>query len=479
VAITRQKKALYIGLNGGDEIYRRFESAGGEHNIDGISKYNQSSRLISFMGNKKNFPAIREEFFCDMKVDFPGREADGLVDWGHHVVRNAVMHYRFIYHFTNDSTKKEITSTIRSLNYKLSNAKLVAKSWERNVSKSKDDHRGYFGALDDFRSGKSKYFPLLIVGDTSSRYRIYGDIMKKIVLWLQYKMNLNKKTQFPDLCPLEMVIYSHMISVAANGQYCAIKCMDVYDVIRCYDFTMLGESGCLRCKRYFTLPCELQVESKSTEIAETIARHYDDLIRIDKAHELFESEIGDDFKYRIANSEFDQKADMSVISTCTFVAESPTTVMPIILRPQLNELNYNSIMCEMLLIAHSYLYKEKEIVCCLFTLDYDKPRFFRNLVDQATLNNESVILDTRESVDRAEFIGDMISKYLYNRYSIYHKYIYDFVAVGGLLDIHKRRMMPAYIIEAIDMMTSGNNNLTRDQFIEYLDEQLTQCLFCG
>ena len=488
VAVTRQKRALYIGLNGGDDVYRRFKSLEGEPNIDGITRFSQVSRVVSFMGNKKNFPSIKEEFLDNMKVEFPGRDEDGLVDWGHHVVRNSVMYYRFIYHFTNDSTKKGISSVIRKLNNKLGHSPLISKSWEKRPSKStNNDHRGYFEALDEFKNGKSRFFPLLIVGDVNSRYRIYGNIMKKIILWLQSKMKyLHRETQFPDLCPLEMVVYSHMISTAVNGQYCTVKCMDVYDVIRCYDFTMLGDSGCSRCKQHFTLPCELQVESKSTKIAETIVRHYEDLTRIDKAHKLFESEVDDDFEYGIARSEFDGKAGMLVISMCTFVAESPTTIMPIILRPQLNEMNYNSVMCEILLIAHSYVYKKKEIVCCLFTLDCDKPRFFRGLVDHPqpslqleplTNTEEPVVLDMRpvkDTIERSNFIDEIIGKYLHGRYSICHKYIYDFMAAGLLLNNQKRLVLPGYIVNALDTM--GTRPITRDQFIEYLDEQLALCL---
>ena len=107
VAITRQKKSLYIGIqNKNDDIRDKFKDCGIERDesiypkIEDITAYVKYKKITSYaFEDNENFKQINDSIIVPNEYEktLPSdTDRKGLIDWGHHVIR----YYVFLYNFT-------------------------------------------------------------------------------------------------------------------------------------------------------------------------------------------------------------------------------------------------------------------------------------------------------------------------------------------------------------------------------------------
>ena len=305
VAITRQKKRIYMGIElNKDDIHTRFEcfdikpATNIVPNIDNIKTFIKMSNIKQYLENDEEwFEYINEKFIKPNNLSGLLTDDDsnnGIIDYGHHMIRYAVMVYNFSIsliglHINTIEDKKERNNVKMNDQYytilkKISNMEpvlycykkykkalyaingikeeLIEKSQyikkinqELNELNIKKDSEKELKKLNTEKKDleeelKTLGIPLLkFKEDESSKYYKYAEIIKRIIKNIQKKIktlfdeyeNIGYEKdkygciEFPHLCPLESVILLFVVKTMEKGRYCEISIMDIYTLVYNYD----------------------------------------------------------------------------------------------------------------------------------------------------------------------------------------------------------------------------------------------------
>jgi len=416
VAITRQKKSIYIGIeNNGDDIYKRFEQFEINKNIIftdliGVSKYLKSSKIKQFIcENEETFEKINNAIIKpnDCIKWLPKKELlnpTEIIDWGHHTVRFAVFVYYIQFHIqmdtNNDSGSIQFITKLRQIpnkkiilcDYKTYNKQL------RIIDKcNRDRNAGKDTKMTD-------ELPLLCFNETNqnTKYFKYTKILQKIIKQIQVKLN-RKYNELPKLCPIECVVLLFMIRMFDNGSYSDLPIMDVYSVIYCYDscsdaideeHTKTNECICKNCFENKDINYDDNKEQDKTnenKVRESIVNHFEIINSIKQMYFNYNNITNEmqikNIKYNIFHTaSIGKDQDEFVIrDEFNIIGHSQTHVIYFMIKPQFNELNFNEIMCDAI-INHFIIsnvkesnnferYNGKKIITCIFTFDSNTPIF--------------------------------------------------------------------------------------------------------
>ncbi len=441
VAITRQKKSLYVGLeHNNDDIFNKFK------------KFNDCDAICEpyiSIGTMNKYPQIIDHFMKDKNIYreidnliiqpnnfenmLPKNEIDEkkIVDWGHHIIRNSV----FLYNIMSNIMENEQMcddDMYKSQFYTILN----------NISKLgilRLRHNEYYKKLQSIdRSNKSRpikqinEIPILIFSaPNASKYFKFADILTEIIGHIQQKIqkcNINKT--IPKLCPLESVILNHMIEIYQNGSFSEISIMDIYSIIYCYAecFTTLMKHpyDCL-CNKYLVTQAKNNILSAYEDITRSITTHYDKLIQINEMYVNYKNYIINNygntlkFEYNINHfiNFYNTSKNFRISNKYPIIAYSDKIVIHFIISPQFNKLNFNEIIFEAIFNNHILDYcsnennaakfNNKKHIACIFTLDSNMPIFYECDINSCDIN-----------------IFKLTREYLTVKYSKYNEIIFDF-----------------------------------------------------
>lgn len=462
VAVTRQKKSLYIEINNKfDDISKRFEKYGikstGDRSRLYISTYISTEQISSHVRETDDSWNPFYELYIKPTAQSPPErnKSDVVIGQEYHIIRYCMMKYSFYRHIINssDDTKCDrllaLTHELLEMNYEPVNnveydkqIKKNAKDRLENIKKNEEDRlKKITGDPTISSPSEQKTFPILNLSyRKDSEYSRYCDILLDIIHKIKEKMKESMETsKFARLCPLEMVIYIFIIETSYMGIYAQINMMDIYSVVYHYDraYARCDDHSehykCL-CRKLFSIHTK---NTLHTRIQNAIQNHYEtikicDTIfkNLEKKIEGYHSELGSpkisydispDVKYHGEsgiNDEFVIRGDFHMI------AYTDTHVFNIVIKPQFGKLNYNDVMTVSILhhklIKTCYLlypydecptkcgkrYRGKKIITCITSLDSDEP----------------LIFDFNDMPDTA-ILGAM-SKFLICEYSAYHIQLY-------------------------------------------------------
>jgi len=446
VALTRQKKTLYIGIEcNNDDIFNRFNKYNIKKNpniqpdLYHIKKYVRMEKIQEFMMSDDNiFKQINSNIlepnnYISLLPNNDETIRKNIIDWGHHQIRFAVM----VYNIMTNICENEIIDD-ESLKSKDQFLTVIKKLTDKNVN----DYNYYtFNAKIREMDKNIKYgnheknivVPLLVFDkNENTKYYKYTTILKNIILRIQTKIKQYlKQNKLPPLCPLECIILLFLIKLFDDGSYSNVSIMDVYSIMYCYDscstdlddeHTNFNKCICVECFD------ELEPINSNDKIKTSIKKHYDHVEHIKNTYNNYKKYLSSilkikQMKYNIfhnvdfgkCNDNFCIKNDFDVIGY------SEDCVIYFMIKPQFSDLNFNDIMYTSLLQTFSILnctqdgtnnYKKfngKKIFTCIFTFDSIEPIFYELNID---LNN----LVLKQS----------IKQYLLTTYSQYHEEIYKF-----------------------------------------------------
>jgi hypothetical protein len=413
VAITRQKKTLYIGIEeNNDEIYKLFkEQIKFEENKliqpnAYLSTSNKISDVVDYIINSK-FETILE--FIE-KNNYENKlpqleENRPLVDWGHHIIRMSIFEYYIMYSiinnedFDDDSKSHDQFLTILS---KVSDLNILPKLYVE-----------YCKILNDISKKLKKFeiittIPILkFAYSDNSQYYEYNNLILKIIKNIQKKIKLNKK-QVPDLDPLECIIYCHIRNIYGSGKFTEISIMDIYNILHNYNksnkFIAISD-----LKQFQDNITKITEHFEKTKIIKNIYDNYKKYISEQFGDSKFIYNIDHCIKYNGKNNDF------KTYGTKYMIAYSDKEVINFILVPQFNKLNFYKIIVKGLIETYilsnpiekdGHRYKNKDIYTCIMSLDSEDPIFYKFDIDQ-------------------ELINSLIKDFLYEKYSVEHKRIYN------------------------------------------------------
>ena len=424
VAITRQKKSIYVGIQkNDDDIYQRFSSYHDvnvrniEPSLWSINKYTMINKITEYALQTK-FTEFDELYikprnlFNLIPKDDINKDKE-IIDWGHHIIRYCVLRYSFMFNVINNEKLNCDRSQI------FANLKVI-KELPREILREKE----YNEALVTISKNKNEkinkpveYIPILLFdAKENSKYREYSILLKKIIKRIQIKLKRDyEKGTIPNFCPLEMTILVHIIDVICNGKYVEITIKSIYDLIYIYDKC----SNIINDENHKGFQCLCQKSFKSSEICEanediknSIINHYRIVQKVKNIYSKFTDYIREvvqdkgKYTFNINPSLWYEgsKKEFSVFNkSLTCIAHSDKYVINFVLKPSFNKLNFNEVIIDTIFndflirfsnssIEKPKQYHNKKVISCIFTFSAEDPIFIQHTVEDTSLI-ESCIQD--------------------------------------------------------------------------------------
>ena len=466
VSITRMKQKLYIRYeNNGDNISQKIQN----YICDNVENIDIVPNLLIF--NSVKFNEITNdsneqyEFFYENIIKNTNvfrliREEQNdkkIIDMSHHNIRYmSLLINLFLNIISKENTeKRESNRQILAIFHKVKDAKII----------ETDSWKNYYKILND---KKEKNIPIHKICNHGRDYKKYYCIIKDFIKNIQIKIKdivvLNKVVA---LCPYECVVLYYMIQIYNQRAYSDISITDLYNITDIYDKSFhssyQGHEDCL-CSKCFNN------NSTNDETNTYLLQHYENVIKINHIYTDFCNKyqkmnwlIEHVVKHNGTNDNFKIWKKMNLIG---YDADN---VIIAYVKPQLNALNYNSILLESIydtyLIHNIQKYEDnelcenykrffgKKITIVIFTLDSETPYYIHwsNKLDE----NEKLI------EKQNDYIKETLAKSLIDKMSIDCKYLYFFYSYYRKKCSEHGMNSSMKIIEEI--ITNYNNNKYKNE----------------
>ncbi|PNH08351.1 hypothetical protein TSOC_005121 [Tetrabaena socialis] len=421
VAVTRMKRKLYLGIGKTvDDVRRRLdgcevERAAGirpliygagvklEHLVDAVRLGGHFDELND---------AIRPVWGA-VNARKPPSKPKPIVDMGHHLVRSVVFHFEILKNILNHETVH------RDDEFKdqfLTQLRRVARS-EIQECRGRAEYNDALKAIQDRRDravakARRDRIPMLLFsfsGREHSKFQKYEKLILDIMRNVKRKIvEDDKRRLFSSLCPLEATVLMYMLRVQNGGQYNEPCATDLYNLVHCFaecfastEHESHSDYGC-KCNEHFGAASSSSAPPLSDgahpNVRRSIAGHYEVLCRVratyQRAKELVAAELPDSGTFRYNIDHYirfrDKKCPFRVSTECGIIGQSDKYVLHIILKPQLNELNFFDVMLLAMYQAfcisstppaaddaddpgNRIKYHGKRVFTCVVSMDTDEP----------------------------------------------------------------------------------------------------------
>jgi hypothetical protein len=438
VALTRQKKSLYIGIEkNNDDIYNKFNKFNIEKDtdikprIEDIKINNKYPKIIDFSYNiNDNFMMIDDNYIKPYNYEkyIPStNDNTNIIEWGHHIIR----YYVFLYYiklniYNNEEIEDDNIPMQQFITVISKISKLTIEYYKHN-----EYYKYIEKNLGKYYKENALSIPILEFNTNEhTKYIKYKKTIYDFMINIQIKINKSlKKNKLPLLCPLEIIILYYMIKIYDDAVFSDLTIMDIYSIIYCYDecSNVINEQHniykCL-CKNKFN---ENNNNEIYQDIRESIKNHFEKTKQITLLYNNYKNYLIENFdnpikfKYNIFHTVVfgETHENFKITNKYVLLAYSDKYVIHFIITPQFNKLNFNNIMCNG--IMNKYLlsnscsehknykrFNNKQIITCIFTLDSIQPIFIN-----FNINNDNIIKKN-------------IKLYLQYEYESKHNIIYDF-----------------------------------------------------
>lgn len=461
VALTRQKRMIYIGLQGdssfinSDDIWMRFDRKGikidtthSENDTD-IKKTSQADKISTYI-SAFHFGKFKDIYSNDIysnpfdkgRINRDDCEIKSI-DWGHHVARYSILFYNMMYGIVNnwemDDTTNEEYGQFVTVSHKIS-----------KTSTAIMDTTMYYNTLRELSkkyNNDNKITPILNIDNENESI---CTIIRKTLKRIKKKIKNCEWAKIPILCPYESVVHMHFLQIYKDGIFADITIMDVYSVTKAYianfseDYSNRHKDfGCLCSKNFCGAGKNVSSDKKKKEIMV----HYEKNVGFTELFDEYKKYINDNykkskFKYNIYQQIYfnnEGMDDFSIFKKFDIIASSKKHCIMVMLKPQLNNLNFNDTIVDALVGGYiasnpecrdednkksAYnKFRGKEMTLCIITYNSKKPIFI-NL----------------GKMERNRKIDKMIGKFLFRKYSSFHEHIYQLFVKQPALeynDIHR------------------------------------------
>jgi len=456
VAITRQKKFIYIGIsyeNEDDDIYKRFHKFGIENekrcDLNYISPNTKLNDLIKYITKKDEEILIKNNIEKYIIQDNINKE---LIDWGHHILRYNITNYELFINIYNDDNidfdcKKQIKCIINKfINKKiyviLKKKEYYSKLLELYNYKRFRFHKDYNSNSKLEDELKNNIFILNI--NVKNNYGNYTQILLSYIRDIQEKIHneIDKNGKIPSLCPIEILILIHYIKLNDKYFYNSdITINDIYSIFSLYENNLSIKTKEEHCK-YWKCKCHKHLnlnnnDIKNNSIYNSIESHYEIIKTIKNKYDFYKEyiqlNINEDISYNINhNINFEgNNNDFIIKYEGTIIGNSKNYIILFILQPQLSSLNiydiYIGCIFKIFLLKNQNTntnnykrFNNKKIKICLFTFTSNNPI----IIDESEFKieeDELRLIIKNKLYDRYKYINKNISNYFKSLIEIYKK----------------------------------------------------------
>ena len=272
--------------------------------------------------------------------------------------------------------------------------------------------------------------PILVFYDdrTKTDYTRYRKIIKSFCDRVLEKLNPknNNYNDCFDFCPIECLIYCHLMEMIHHPYNTTISIMDIYRIISCYDDCYRvsvdheHQYKC-KCNEHF---CNTNTSfvNPHKDIQNSIMNHHESITRIKNIMKIYDSQIceitkGEQIEYNIDKYIKYDREEFKFNHLFHYIGFSENYVIFMILTPQFNNMNYYEILTK--IIIHYFFLQQKErqndskktIYVSIITLDSTEP---------INIDLTDLLLDNFENIKL------LLKDYLIQHFEKEHKKIYDF-----------------------------------------------------
>lgn len=450
VAITRQKKSMYIGIqDNNDDICKRFKPFGMivdedvVPNINHIKTFSYQAKLVDYcIETEEVFKTIDEGIIQEIEHSINinnNSNTKPLIEWGHHTLRYYVSLYNMKMCIINNEKcvkevfdKKQFVTILRELAKKVT----LYKTHKEYVNFLSNEMKEVDKKRLKCQFHKTEIIPILRFDyNEITPYHKYSIILNNIIEHIQEKIRVSlKENQIPVLCPLECIVLEYMKQITSNYLRSDLTIMEVYSIMYCYDMCSscidnkhITVNKCL-CNQCFK-NCNNSINSIAyTDVRNSITNHYENVEIIKTIYNGYKNYINENenendeaYIYNIDHTvHFKTIADsnFSFSSEIPIIGYNSNKIIYIIFTSQFTEMNFNKVIIDMLYKTFfiyncsekdNERYKNKKITACIISLDKNSAIFINIDIEKYT-----------------DILLNCISGYLYKKYSEFNIDIYKF-----------------------------------------------------
>jgi hypothetical protein len=367
VGMTRQKKYLFVGIDGSarDDVCMRFgkyyESSGeNEPYIKNITGDIRMKSMISTLLSKETFFTSKETFFTKIQTNImnfenyrgllPESDKRELVDWGDHIIRRCTMKFTMDRYLWNIDSKHQLAK-IKSLLDK-DKTQIVYHSYSTYKTTLNELYNNIqFNINNRNKPCKMLIVPILIFQDsrTKTDYYKYKEVIKTFCDRIIEKL---KKREF-IFCAIECIIYCHLMEMIQHPYNLHISIMDIYRIISCYDDCYIEDSihnDTYKCK------CSQCFKEKPrgfvnphNQIHQSVMNHHKSIERMKQIIESYHTQIQEltseeNITYTIDKSIKYHRNEFYCKQMFEYIGYSNNYTVFMILTPQFNLMNLYDIL---------------------------------------------------------------------------------------------------------------------------------------
>lgn len=429
VALTRQMQMLYIGLNDEqDDIRNRCEEIFKVYDplkIKRCPNYKFTPKdLVEYISpNRERSDSLLQlttpyEDFEHVQIEDNNSKIN--MNWEHHTLRFSIFQYYLLSKIGNEDNQiNNRSSQLHTILDKIT-----------ELTPTGYDHKQYFKVLKEY----SNVIPLLQFG-AQNRHTEQLYIVSRYIKHIQDKIK-NRKPYLPDLCPLETIIFLHMVEI--NSFYFKmsgyISTMDVYRIIQYWKRGFKNhtvEYNCL-CKTEFK---ECYTDTDTGNRSKLIIDNY---MKIERGNSLYKQYkdkclalCGNNLMYNISHN-VNYSDDFFSMETARhlFMGYSDTCIIIPIIKPSLSQINYSQVMIEAIFTAFIML-NIKRCLClcpkdCKKCKDYDKyGNKDKVYICLFSLEHSDVLVQclTKDDINSIDLKAD-IKSYMLDTYLGFHSTVF-------------------------------------------------------
>jgi Competence protein CoiA-like family len=234
VAITRQKRVLYVGVpEQKDDVRARLTRdptrAVAEIMLTMPRRTMRIDDVCSFA--TETDPAWLEKLGRAYILPSAAATAattgqdrpPGTIEWGHHVIRYHVMRYSLLYEIArlrgNGIQSPQLHVVMTRFATGAVHVLRVPKYYEKLREISDNNNAEPVLPILSFR------------GRPGSKYERYCNDLERVVRHVQGKLRASLPPKLPELCPIEMCVLVHMLEVQRNGVFTPFSAAELYDIL--------------------------------------------------------------------------------------------------------------------------------------------------------------------------------------------------------------------------------------------------------
>lgn len=445
VALTRQKKKIYIGIEkNNDDIHNKFKQNeiikiinydDYDQAIYSISKNISYNRTFDYLlTNSNDFEIIQNNIIIPNNYNLLFEEnsnnnTNQIIDMGHHLIRALTLEFYLTYYMVKNSINKNDDNQIIIILKKISCKKILECNKIEYVNVLR--HLAYKKYDKKNIHEYDNVIPILTFNSNSEN--IYNKYSTKLILMIKQIQSKLRKTlinyELPLLCSLECVIIIFVIHTIEDGIYSNIDIMQIYSIIDAYNYCNESFSPS-HCRKYEC--CCNHIIYKTIEniivcdkLKQIILNHYNTITDIENIYNYYQTTIFEMYGinnliYNVHHKISYELNDFNFFYKLTAIGYNEDSIIYFIIAPQYNKLNFSQILIKEILLNFVILnsknnsnnynrYKNKKIYSCIFTCDLETP-IFHELNINSDDPNISIIL----------------KNYILHKYSEYNEIIFKF-----------------------------------------------------